>query len=518
MKQSYFSKEAATRAIRFIEALKHTKGRWANVKFKLEPWQRDGIIAPLFGTLEPDGNRAYRTAYISVPRKNGKSTLCAAIALYLLFADGEQGAEIYGAACDRDQASLVFDIAAQMVRRNPGLAKRAKIIDSTKRILYPATGSFYRAIAADAPGSWGSNPHAVIADELHAWPRRDLWDALTTGSGTRAQPLTIAITTAGWDQTSVWFEVYDYARQVLNGTIKDDTYFSYIREPKEGDDWKDRKVWKACNPGLGTFRSLAEMKALAQRAERSPSLQNTFRRLYENDAHTTQADRAIDMGLWDENAGIVREDELANRPCFGGLDLGETNDMTSWALLFPRDDGYLDILIRYWVPEARLEDSENRYRTQYQGWVQQGWLKTTPGATIRSPFITAQILEDAKRFKLVDLNLDPWHAKDIALELEDKGLKVAQLGQGFAGMSGPTAEFQRRLLERTLRHGGNPILRWNVDNLAFRQDPAGNQKPDKAASTGKIDGIPALLNALDRVMRHEDDTSVYEGRGLRHMG
>lgn len=323
MKQLRYSKEAATRAIRFIESLKHTKGRWANVNFKLEPWQRDGIIAPLFGTLDLDGNRAYRTAYVSVPRKNGKSTLCAAIALYLLFADGEQGAEIYGAACDRDQASLVFDIAAQMVRRNPGLAKRAKIIDSTKRILYPKTGSFYRAIAADTAGSWGFNPHAVIADELHAWPKRDLWDALTTASGTRAQPLTIAITTAGWDQTSVWFEVYDYARQVLSGAIDDDTYFSYIREPKEGDDWKDRKVWKACNPGLGRFRSLAEMKALAQRAEQTPALQNTFRRLYLNNPKTTQADRAIDLGLWDENAGIVDEDELRGRPCFGALNLGD---------------------------------------------------------------------------------------------------------------------------------------------------------------------------------------------------
>lgn len=504
MNTSYFSKERAQRAVNFIEHLPHTKGRWAGQPFKLEKWQREDIIEPLFGTLNADGNRQYRTAYISLPRKNGKTTLGSGIALYLLFGDGEQGAEVYSAASDRDQATLVFDPAAHMVRRSAPLAKRAKVIDSTKRIIFPKTGSFYRAIAADAAGSWGYNLHGLIADELHAWRDRELWDAVTTASGARSQPLIVVITTAGWDKNSVWYEVYQYAKQVLDGTVKDPTFFAYIREPKEGDDWRSRKVWRACNPGLGTFRDLGEMIALARKAKHSPAVENVFRRLYLNDAHTVQATRWIPLELWDENAGIVDEAALLGRTCYGGLDLGETNDMTAWALLFPQDNGHLDVLVRYWVPEERLADSDNPHRTLYQTWVRQGCLKTTPGATIRGPFITAQILEDAKRFKLVSMNVDPWHAKDIALDLTDAGLEVAQLGQSFSGLSGPTAEFHRRLLERSLRHGGNPILRWNVDNLSVRQDPAGNLKPDKAASSGKIDGVSAVLNALDRVMRHED--------------
>jgi len=504
MNTSYYSKERAQRAVNFIEHLPHTKGRWAGSKFKLEKWQREDIIEPLFGTLNADGNRQYRTAYISVPRKNGKSTLGAAIALYLLFGDGEQGAEVYSAACDRDQASLVFDVAAQMTRRSAPLAKRAKVIDSTKRIILPKTGSFYRAIAADVAGAWGYNVHGLIADELHAWPKRDLWDALSTASGARSQPLIVVITTAGWDKTSVWHEVYQYAKQVLDGVVKDPTFFTYIREPVEGADWRSRKVWRACNPGLGTFRDMGEMVAQALQAKHSPAKENTFRRLLLNDPKTVQANRWIDLELWDENAGIVDEAKLLGRTCYGGLDLGETNDMTAWGLLFPGERDLLEVLMRYWVPEERLADSDNPHRTLYQTWVRQGWLKTTPGATIRGPFITAQILEDAKRFKLVSTNVDPWHAKDIALDLTDAGLEVAQLGQSFSGLSGPTAEFHRRLLERSLRHGGNPILRWNVDNLSVRQDPAGNLKPDKAASSGKIDGVSALLNALDRAMRHEE--------------
>ena len=243
----------AERAIYFIEKhLRHTKGKWAGSKFILAPWQKHDIVVPLFGTLTKDELwRRYRTAYVEIPRKNGKSELAAAVALYLLFYDHEQGGEIYGAAADRDQASIVFNVAAEMVRRDPELSRRSKIIDSQKRIVVPRTGSYYRAIPADAAGSHGYNASAVIFDELHTQPNRELWDVLTTSSGARAQPLTFAITTAGYDKLSICYEQHDYAERVLRGAVDDPSYFAYIRKAEDDADWKDEAVWRACNPALG---------------------------------------------------------------------------------------------------------------------------------------------------------------------------------------------------------------------------------------------------------------------------
>ncbi|KKM17276.1 hypothetical protein LCGC14_1677370, partial [marine sediment metagenome] len=259
--------EAAAPTVGFIESLSHTKGRWAGNPFKLTKWQRQDIIEPLFGTLNADGTRQYQTAYIELPRKNGKSELASAIALKLLFTDREEGAEIYIGAADRDQASLVFDVAAEMTRRNPDLKRRAKIVPSTKRIIALKTRSFLRAIPADVAGSYGFDAHGIIADELHAWPKRDLWDALTTSTGSRRQPLVVAITTAGYDRNSICWEQHEYARQVLAGTVRDPSFFAYIRAADEDEDWTSEKVWKACNPALGDFRSIREMRQLARRAK-----------------------------------------------------------------------------------------------------------------------------------------------------------------------------------------------------------------------------------------------------------
>lgn len=513
---SGYSAAAADRAVSFFNRiLVHTKGRWASVPFDLRPWQEHQIIRPLFGTLREDGRRQYRTGFVAIPRKNGKSEIAAGIALYLLIADGEEGAEVYGAAADRDQASIVFNVAAEMVRRSPALSKRCKVIDSQKRIIVPKTGSFYRAIPADAAGSHGFNAHGIVFDELHTQPNRELWDVLTTSVGAREQPLVFGITTAGYDRESVCWEVWEYARQVAAGTIDDPSFFAYLQAAPEEADWTDEGIWRSCNPALGDFRGIDEMRDMFRRAQQTPSLQNTFRRLYLNQ-WTQQADRWIDLSLWDANAGTVIEDRLAGRTCYGGLDLASVSDMAAWVLAFPdpEDPEAIDVIARFFCPESRLTDPANKYRAQYQTWQRQGLLTVTPGDATDFAFIKQRILADAQRFRLIELNVDRlFSAHQLAGELANEGLTVIGMGQGYLSMAAPMAELHRRLLLKKVHHGGNAILRWMADGVSVKQDPAGNLKPDKATSQVKIDGIVSLVMALDRVMRREGP-SVYEGRGL----
>lgn len=294
-----FSDERANRALQFISALTHTKDKWAGKDFEPRPWQV-AIIRELFGRMraEDSSRRAYRTCYIEIPRKNGKSELAAALALYGLVGDRVVGAEVYSAAADSDQAALVFDVAAQMVRNDPVLSARLKIIDSRKRIVDHQTGSFYRAISAEAYSKHGFNASMVIYDELHAAPQRDLWDVLTTSMGTRDNPMVVAITTAGYDRHSICWEQHDYARKILDGVVVDPTFYPVIYAAPEGADWTDENVWRHANPALEDFRDIDEMRSLAHKAKEIPALQNTFRRLYLNE-WTEQSVRWIDMAAWD---------------------------------------------------------------------------------------------------------------------------------------------------------------------------------------------------------------------------
>ena len=310
--------------VRFIENLTHAKGSWAGQPFRLRPWQ-ETIVRQLFGTLREDGLRQYRTALLMLPRKNGKTELCAALALYGLLGDGETGAEVVSAAADRDQAARVFDAAAMMVRADPELDAACEIVESQKRIVHRASSSVYRALSADVPGKYGLNPSLIIYDELHAAPNRDLWDVLTTSQGTRRQPLCLVISTAGYDRESVLWELYSYACSVRDGQVDDPTFLTVIYEAPEDADWTDEAVWHACNPALGDFRSLEEMRIASKRAREIPAQENAFRRLYLNQ-WTEQSVRAIDMTAWDACAAgqpdwRALRDGIKNRPVFGGVDL-----------------------------------------------------------------------------------------------------------------------------------------------------------------------------------------------------
>lgn len=504
-------------AIEFIERrLVHTKGKWAGSPFILAEWQRERIIRPLFGTLREDGTRQYRTCYVEIPRKNGKSELAAAIALKLLFADGEPGAEIYGAAADKDQASIVFDVARRMVELNPVLQKRARLYRN-KVIHIPATGSIYKVLSADAFTKHGLNAHGIIFDELHAQPNRELWDVLTTSTGARTQPLVFAVTTAGYDIHSICGELHDYACKVLAGVIEDPTFLAVIYGAAESADWRDEQTWRAANPALGDFRSLDEMRELFHRAQHTPALQNTFRRLYLNQ-WVKQETRWLELAAWDATAGLLKEDELAGRECYAGLDLASTTDIAALVLVFPVDGQYR-VLPFFWVPKDNIRERTRRDRVPYEEWVRRGLIYMTEGNVIDYTAIRLKVRELAGRFRIRELAYDRWGATQLIQEFQEDGLTAVPVGQGFASMSAPTKELLNLVLSKRLIHGGNAVLRWMADNMVVKTDPAGNIKPDKSKSTEKIDGMVALIMALDRATRHVPaKRSAYANHGLLVAG
>ncbi len=512
-----FDEKKADRAVRFISQLKHTKGDWAGKKFNLLLWE-DKIIRDLFGTVNEDGKRQYRKAYISVARKNGKTELCAAIANYCLYADGEMGAEVYSAAADRDQASLVFNASKDMVGQSPSLSKVSKIIDSQKRIVYYNKNSFYRAISSEAYTKHGYNPSAVIADEVHVWPNRDLWDVLETGMGTRSQPLMIAITTAGWDRNSLCYELYDYARKVRDEVIDDPRFYQSIFELDEGNNWKDEKNWYKANPGLGIYRSLDEMREMFHKACEVPAFENSFKRLYLNE-WTTQETRWLNIDSWDACNAPVDMDSFRGRTCYGGLDLSSTLDISAFSLLFEplNGDGIFDLVTWFWIPSENVEEKSRRDRVPYDLWHRQGLVETTEGNVIDYEYIRAKINELGKVNSIREIGYDPWNATSIAVQLQNDGFKMTPVRQGFASLSAPTKELMNLVMQKKIRHGGNPVLRYMAESMVVAQDAAGNMKPAKDKSSSRIDGIVSTIIALDRASRNGPGTSVYDSRGLLQL-
>lgn len=468
--------------------------------------------------MRKDGRRQFRTVYVEVGRKNGKSEIAAGIALKLLCADGEQGGEVYGAACDRDQASIVFNVAADMVRRSSSLSKVCKVVPSTKRIIHTPSGSVYRAIPADAAGAHGYNASGVIVDEVHAQPNRELWDVLTTSTAAREQPLIFAITTAGYDRSSICWELHEYARQVINGTIKDDTFFGYIRAIPESKDWTDESLWHLANPALeglggGDFRSIEELRTAVEQAKHRPAMENTVRRLYFS--QWTQAEQHwFPFGTWDQCGGIIREQDFAGRQCFGGLDLAATSDFSSWVLVFPRDDDErgqcFDVLCRFWLPGDVVKERRAPMADQIDAWRREGFLTLTPGDSIDYEYIKQQILADCATFDVQQIGYDPWTALQTATQLEaelGEGV-VVPVRQGYKTLSPPSKLLETLVARQAINHGGNPVLRWMADNVVIEQHPDEAIKPSKKKSSEKIDGVIALVTALERAMHEEQQPEV----------
>lgn len=511
----YFDKEAADRAVSFfIKCIVHVKGEWAGRPLILEPWQ-EKIVRDVFGWKRPDGTRKYKTVYIEVPRKNGKSTLGAGLANYLLFADREPnskrlepGAEVYSAAGDRFQAGIIFNMAKQMSQLSSELRSRSQAYKHS--IYVPESMSCYQVLSSDVKTKHGVNAHGVIFDELHTQPTRDLWDVLDSSTGSRRQALVVAITTAGYDKQSICFEQHEYARKVIDGIIEDDSFYAVIyAAADDDDDWADPAVWAKANPNLGVSLKMEYLENKFKKALESPAYQNTFRRLHLNQ-WTSQETRWLDLKKWDACIGELPA--LEGRPCYAGLDLASSVDIAAFVLVFPMDDGRVVVLPMFWIPGDNLLGRCRKDRVPYDAWVREGLMQTTEGNVIDYAAILNAIVAASKKYNIEQIAFDRWGAVQITQQLAARGLTVVEFGQGYKSMSPPTKELLRLVVDKKLMHDGNKVLRWMADNMVVVTDPSENVKPDKSRSREKIDGMVALIMAIDVAGRHQK--SIYDKRGM----
>ena len=512
-----FDERKARRVVRFIEALRHTKGEFHGQPFHLLPWQ-ERIIRDVFGTVRDDdlSMRQYTTAYIEIPKKNGKSELGAAIALNMLINDDEWKAEVYSCASDRQQAAIVFDVAVDMVRQSPALMKRVKIIPSTRRMIYQPTGSIYQVLSSEVATKHGLNVSACIFDELHTQPTRALYDVMTQGSGdARRQPLWFLLTTAGTDRNSICWEVHQKALDILEGRKIDPRFYPVLFGLPDDADWTSEENWYRANPSLDHTITIDKVRDAFRKAQETPADENQFRQLRLNQ-WVKQSVRWMPMDKWDECGGVLDPYALEGRACYAGLDLSSTSDLTALVLVFPptsEDEPYIALPF-FWLPEETLSLRVRRDHVPYDQWAKRGFIQTTEGNVVHYGFIERFICELGERYDIREIAHDRWNATMMVQTLEDDGFTMVPFGQGFKDMSPPTKELMRLVLEHKLCHGGHPVLRWNMDNAFVRTDPAGNLKLDKEKSTEKVDGAVALVMALDRAMKNQGGDSVYNHRGL----
>lgn len=540
-----FDLARADSALNFFERiLKHGKGAFAGLPFLLMSWQVQ-VISDIFGTVDESGYRQYQTAYIEVPKKNGKSELAAGIALLCLIADDEPGAEVYSAAASKDQAALVYKVAASMVDKSPILSKRLRVLRGTKTIIKrDDPESFYKAISADGNLQDGINPHCVIADELHRWKvakALDLWEILERGGIARRQPLMFAITTAGvQDESPLCWRYHEYARQVREGIFEDRSFYGRIYGAADTDDWADVRTWAKANPSLEAIEDLIMMEGTTRRetlkavvpgflklsaleklytgAVNDPARQVQFKRFNLN-VWGQAENRAVDMRQWAACGGEHRA--LVERVCYAGVDLSSTTDLTSLALAFPAEDGSYDFKVFFWMPEDSIRERERRDKVPYAEWVRKGLIEATPGNVVDYRKVKEKLRWARECFELRDVGFDPWNSRQVSVELGDEGFKCVEVPQGFRSISEPTKKLIELITSGKCRHANNEVLRWNADCLAVKSDGNDNirpSKPNRLTSSKRIDGMVAIIIALARSIVQTQKRSVYEERGPLVLG
>lgn len=504
-----FDPARVDKVISAFSKLRHTKGQWAGQPLRPDPWQVAYVLAPVFGWVHWDDDaddyvRIISELYVDVPRKNGKSTLCGGIAIYMTCADGEPGAEVLAAATTKDQARFVFDPVRQLADKAPALKGHVKPLKD--KIVHPKSGSYFQVISSVADAQHGANLHCYVCDELHIHKTPDMLETLESGTGSRRQPLGVVITTADSGKRET---PYDNKRrrieQLARGVLHDATVYGVIFAAPDDADPHVEETWRAANPGFGVSPTRAYLAKASRKAESSPADLASYKRLHLG-IRTRQDIKFLRLDDWDRNAGMVDETALHGRETWGGLDLAATSDLCALAWLFPNDDdGTLDALWRFWTPEDNIADLDKRTAKAASRWVREGWLTTTPGNVADYDFIKATIRKDRDLFRVRSLGYDPWNASQLTNDLVSERAPMVKVRQGFQTMSPVLKETQRLIRQGTpehtvLRHGGHPIVRWCVDNLAVAMDPAGNVKPDKKNSGDKIDGVSALLTAMAEII------------------
>lgn len=509
-RQFVWRQDLADRAIRFCETFcRHFRGELAGETLVLEPWQR-WIVEELFGWQRAAGTRRYREAFVFVARKNGKTFLLASIALYLLVADGEPGAEIYAAAADKDQARLLYDAAVKIVEQEPRLARRLTVYRNA--ILYPATSSAFRVLSAEAYTKHGLNGHGVLLDELHAHQDRELYDVLTTSVGARRQPLVVSITTAGlWDESHVCWQRYQYAKRVAADPAVDPHFLPVLYETSPEDDWHSPEVWRRANPGLAGGKLVREdyLAEEHRKACADPSLENRFRRLHLNQ-WTQQVTRWIPVDKWRACRRKAPPVSLEGRPCVLGVDLSLSDDLSAVVALHsypamvdaePDDTGWgVWVEPYFWVPGDELDARSRRDHAEYGLWAKRGLVEVIDGPVIDDVWIERRIRELCAARQVLAICFDPFAAAGLAARLEAERWPVVFIKQSAASIAPAAKTFHRLVLSRRLAHPGHAVLDYCAANVGVRRDAHDNVYPVKTRSRGRIDGISAILTGLSRLM------------------
>ena len=512
----WFDDDAAEDAAQFFPLmLRHVKGAIARQDggFRLEPWQ-DELVRTIFGWKHRGSNlRKYRTVYVEVPRKNGKTTMAAGLLLYMLLVDKEPGREIYSAASTREQAGLVYEIAEQMVLANPILSSRVKCLKSRKRMVL--SDGYYQACSSEGGAIHGTSPHCVVFDELHLQKDKVLWEAFHTGLGARDQPLTVAITTAGHDRSTVCWEQHQYAKGVANGYIIDPTFLPVLFCAEADDDWTDEKIWHKANPCLGVALKLDYLRREFKTAVEIPSQENSFRRLHLNQ-WTEQETRIIPMAQWDDCQQDYTAESYHGRACYAGLDLSSTRDVTAFVLVFPEDDGGCSVLPHFWIPEQNIDTRTGQDQRLVRNFASQGHVEMTDGNEVDVLYLADRIYEICQDYDVQYIGFDPWNAAGVTQLVKERGIPdhvLVKMSQTFGTYNEPFKKLLSWLGNGKFRHNGNHVLRWMAGNVAHKEDPSGNIRPDKGKSADKIDGIAATLMGIALQIQFGNDTSIYSNAG-----
>lgn len=507
------------RAVKFIELLKLHEGKLAGQRFKLARWQRR-IVQRIYGDTREDGRRRIRTVFILLPRGNGKTTLCAGLGLlHLVGPEKEAGGQVIVAAADREQASIAYNAASGMIAQEPQLKARTKVLPSYKSIQHGSSRSTLKAISHEAYSKHGLSISCLIADEVHAWPKRELWDVLRQSMGKREEPLTIVITTAGSGIQGLAYELYDYAKKVAAGQVEDETFLPILFEADKEADWQDEAVWTAVNPAIAAgFRSLEEMRVTARQAAEIPAQREAFKRYYLNIWSDGAPDPWLDMDVYDRGGDPLDPAMFEGQPCWLGVDLSSTQDLTAVVAAFRTDDGGYALIPHFFCPSDNLAKRQERDQVPYLRWAQEGFLTPTPGNVVDYGYVEEVIADLSARYLVQELAIDPAMSAGIVPRLQDLGLNVVLFRQGWISMTPAVKETERAFLAGRIQHGGHPVLRWNFGNAVIDTGPMGDTaRFSKLKSAEKIDGAVAAAMAIARAHASDSGPSIYESELIEEL-
>jgi phage terminase large subunit-like protein len=510
----------AERVCQFVERMHHVKGKWARkgLTISLEDWQCF-VLCTTFGWVHAKTKlRRFRTVYVEIPRKNAKTTLSSAIGLYTLLADNEAGSEVYSAATSAEQACICWGIAQRMVRQNLPMQQRFGVDARAHNILKESDGSIFKYLSSDTKSLDGLNTHCVIIDELHAHKNREVFDVMETSTGSREQPLVFIITTAGSNKTGICYEQRSYVDKLLGGVVQDETYFGIIYTIDEGDDWTDPAVWEKANPNFNVSVSPDDLERKAVKAMAMPSAQNNFLTKHLN--LWVNADTAW-LNMRDLEKCINRElrvEDFTGEPCIAAADLATKIDIASVAKIFTKTvngQTHYYAFLRNYLPEDTVFESDN---AMYSGWAKQGYLIETDGNVIDFTMLEDDLLRDAAEFKLEELAIDPFQAQQFSNNMLAHGMNVVEVRATVQNFSEPMKELEALIRSGRFHYDGDPVLTWMFSNVVCHQDVKENIYPRKERASNKIDGVVALIMALNRTLSvRMDESCVYEVRGVRSL-